>query len=492
MHRRGGWFPLPDRPGRGVGRLRPDRQGGRARRLPLRAREEGVAGGARAGPPRAHRAGYPRRQGPGRPRRGEQAFGLRRGGRHRRRRARRPGLGHRGAKALRGGAARPAGAPRPRRQRGKAWGWTWWPRPDDERDLAHAPARPALRVRGAAAVVGPRGRPPARVPGGSARSSRRPSRRRWPRVTSTTCSGSARSTSPCAGSRPTGRSSATPRGIPSACWGPWPTSPSACRPRPPPGPCTSRCRGRRSCSRRSSRASTTRSGSRTPRGASRWRTPAGLAEFGMVSAGGVSVEELARSLEVFRADGSPRPVEEAPPLRALRGELVIDQEEIVRTPATGELRNRLVSATSGEGPGRQEHRRRVGGAGRDREQARSGRPQGQRGALPDAGPLPPHPAGPQRPARTDRQHQRPLHPGSGLHAGGHPHPGSLVPARVSRRGLPPRGDRALDRGDPRRGGRRGGRSPRRSTGSPRRPGPSAPCSSPGSRSGRTCSSPSWT
>jgi PAS domain S-box-containing protein len=72
---------------------------------------------------------------------------------------------------------------------------------------------------------------------------------------------------------------------------------------------------------------------------------AGLAEFGMVTAGGVSVEELARSLEVFRADGSPRPIEEAPPLRALRGELVINQEEIVRTPATGELRSRLVSAT---------------------------------------------------------------------------------------------------------------------------------------------------
>ncbi len=72
--------------------------------------------------------------------------------------------------------------------------------------------------------------------------------------------------------------------------------------------------------------------------------PAGLTEFGMVSASGVSVEELARSLEVFRADGSPRPVEEAPPLRALRGEVVIDQEEIVRTPATGELRTRMVSS----------------------------------------------------------------------------------------------------------------------------------------------------
>ena len=57
-----------------------------------------------------------------------------------------------------------------------------------------------------------------------------------------------------------------------------------------------------------------------------------------------SVEELATSLEVLREDGSSRPVEEAPPLRALSGEAVRNQQEIVRTPVTGELRYREVNA----------------------------------------------------------------------------------------------------------------------------------------------------
>ena len=50
--------------------------------------------------------------------------------------------------------------------------------------------------------------------------------------------------------------------------------------------------------------------------------------------------------------GSPRPPSEAPPLRALRGETIRDEEEIVRTPGTGELRHRLVSGApvrDGEG-----------------------------------------------------------------------------------------------------------------------------------------------
>ena len=72
--------------------------------------------------------------------------------------------------------------------------------------------------------------------------------------------------------------------------------------------------------------------------------PAALTQFGMNSVDGVAVEKLARSLEVLRPDGTPRPVEEAPPLRALRGEVVVNQEELVRTPATGDLRNRQVSA----------------------------------------------------------------------------------------------------------------------------------------------------
>ncbi len=71
--------------------------------------------------------------------------------------------------------------------------------------------------------------------------------------------------------------------------------------------------------------------------------PAALKEFGL---GGpeIDVEKLASSLEVLRPDGSPRPVEEAPPLRALQGEAVRNQEEIVRVPASGELRYREVSA----------------------------------------------------------------------------------------------------------------------------------------------------
>ena len=56
------------------------------------------------------------------------------------------------------------------------------------------------------------------------------------------------------------------------------------------------------------------------------------------------VEKIAARYEVYRGDGTPRPVDEAPPLRALRGEVVKDQEEIVRTPVTGELRHRQVNA----------------------------------------------------------------------------------------------------------------------------------------------------
>jgi len=73
--------------------------------------------------------------------------------------------------------------------------------------------------------------------------------------------------------------------------------------------------------------------------------PSALREFKIGAPGGLGVEELAKSLEVYRADGSPRPVEEAPPLRALRGETVRNQEEIVRTPVHRELRHRQVSAS---------------------------------------------------------------------------------------------------------------------------------------------------
>jgi PAS domain S-box-containing protein len=58
----------------------------------------------------------------------------------------------------------------------------------------------------------------------------------------------------------------------------------------------------------------------------------------------IEVESLAKSLVVLRPDGSARPVEEAPPLRALSGEVVINQEEIVKIPVSGEFRYRQVNA----------------------------------------------------------------------------------------------------------------------------------------------------
>jgi PAS domain S-box-containing protein len=73
--------------------------------------------------------------------------------------------------------------------------------------------------------------------------------------------------------------------------------------------------------------------------------PSGAQEFALDMHDAVDVRKLAESLEVFRPDGSRRPVEEAPPLRALRGELVRHEEEIVRSPVTGELRHRQVSSS---------------------------------------------------------------------------------------------------------------------------------------------------
>lgn len=83
-----------------------------------------------------------------------------------------------------------------------------------------------------------------------------------------------------------------------------------------------------------------------PRGRFTLTNRSAAREFAVDAAAGtdIDVAELSRSLEVLRPDGSLRPVEEAPPLRALAGEIVRDQEELVRTPATGELRHRQVNA----------------------------------------------------------------------------------------------------------------------------------------------------
>ncbi len=75
-----------------------------------------------------------------------------------------------------------------------------------------------------------------------------------------------------------------------------------------------------------------------------YANPAALREFGHASVAGVPLESIVAKLEVLRSDGTRRPLEEAPPLRALAGEIVRDEEQIVRVPRTGELRHREVSS----------------------------------------------------------------------------------------------------------------------------------------------------
>jgi PAS domain S-box-containing protein len=72
--------------------------------------------------------------------------------------------------------------------------------------------------------------------------------------------------------------------------------------------------------------------------------PSALREFGYSDVQGVEVDRLANSVLVLRPDGSVRPSHEAPPLRALAGEVIVGEEEIVRTPRAGELRHREVNA----------------------------------------------------------------------------------------------------------------------------------------------------
>ena len=68
-------------------------------------------------------------------------------------------------------------------------------------------------------------------------------------------------------------------------------------------------------------------------------------EFGLsASTGDIGIEAFAENLEVLRADETPRPAKDAPPLRALRGEVIKDELELVRMHADGELRYREVSS----------------------------------------------------------------------------------------------------------------------------------------------------
>jgi PAS domain S-box-containing protein len=72
--------------------------------------------------------------------------------------------------------------------------------------------------------------------------------------------------------------------------------------------------------------------------------PAVLKEFGLTDLKGEKTEKIAESLKVFLPNGAPRPVDEAPLRRALRGEVVSGQEEIMLIPTRGELRHRQVNA----------------------------------------------------------------------------------------------------------------------------------------------------
>lgn len=75
-----------------------------------------------------------------------------------------------------------------------------------------------------------------------------------------------------------------------------------------------------------------------------YANPAALREFGHESVAGIDIEKIVSQLEVLRPDGTPRPFSEAPPVRALAGEVVRDDEQIVRIPRTGQLRHRQVSS----------------------------------------------------------------------------------------------------------------------------------------------------
>ena len=75
-----------------------------------------------------------------------------------------------------------------------------------------------------------------------------------------------------------------------------------------------------------------------------YANPAALREFGHETVADIDIEKVVSQLEVLRPDGTPRPFSEAPPVRALAGEVVRDEEQIVRIPRSGELRHRQVSS----------------------------------------------------------------------------------------------------------------------------------------------------
>lgn len=73
--------------------------------------------------------------------------------------------------------------------------------------------------------------------------------------------------------------------------------------------------------------------------------PLVIREFG---SGLINLKDAAKlndSSEVYQSDGKLRQAVDSPPLRALKGETVVGQEEVVRIPSSGELRTRQVNAS---------------------------------------------------------------------------------------------------------------------------------------------------
>ncbi|MBF0207021.1 MAG: PAS domain S-box protein [Oligoflexia bacterium] len=74
--------------------------------------------------------------------------------------------------------------------------------------------------------------------------------------------------------------------------------------------------------------------------------PAAIREFvlDVKSGDAINVQKMVENLTILREDGSPRPMEETPSLRALKGEVIKNLEEIVFSPSSKQFTYRQVSS----------------------------------------------------------------------------------------------------------------------------------------------------
>lgn len=72
--------------------------------------------------------------------------------------------------------------------------------------------------------------------------------------------------------------------------------------------------------------------------------PSVISKFNLSFEKSMMAREFFKDLEIRYPDGSLRPIEKSPALRALQGEVVKNEEEIVRVPFNGKLRYRQVNA----------------------------------------------------------------------------------------------------------------------------------------------------